>query len=102
MNEPNLEKVENKHFLEQEALQKEAEARRMEEAKVANADDSALGAFDVWGKGGYKGINIQKEADITLADTAKTLAKGSSVAFKKKKKKPAARRNIRQTSADDD
>ena len=89
-------------FLEQESLQKEAEARRMEEAKVANADDSALGAFDVWGKGGYKGINIQKEAEITLADTAKTLAKGSSVAFKKKKKKPAARRNIRQTSADDD
>jgi WW domain-binding protein 4 len=86
-------------FIEKEAQAKEAEARRMEEAKVANADDSALGAFDVWGKGGYKGIDIQKEADVTVADTAKSLAKGS-VAFKKKKK-TKGKRNIRQTSADD-
>ena len=30
---------------------KEAEARRMEEAKVENADDSVLGAYDVWSSG---------------------------------------------------
>eukprot|EP00980_Cylindrotheca_fusiformis_P029336 scaffold23297_cov132-Cylindrotheca_fusiformis.AAC.14 len=85
-------------FIEKEAEAKEAEARRMEEAKVANADDSALGAFDVWGKGGYKGIDIQKEPDISLADTARSLAKGS-VAFKKKRK-AKGKRNIRQTSSD--
>lgn len=87
----------NKAFIEKEVQAEEAEARRMEEAKVANADDSALGAFDVWGKGGYKGIDIEKEVAVTIEDTAKSLARGT-VAFKKKKTK--GKRNIRQTSAD--
>jgi len=84
--------------LEKEAQEKEAEMRRMEAAKVANADDSALGAFDALGTGDYRGIEIHQEAEVTLADTAKRLAKGS-VAFKKKKKK-STKRSIRQTSAD--
>jgi WW domain-binding protein 4 len=89
---------------EKEAKEKEAEARRMEEAKVANADDSALGAYDVWGKGGYKGVDITNaDATTTVADTAKSLGTGKGpVAFKKKKKKPASSRNRRRTSADDD
>jgi WW domain-binding protein 4 len=89
--------------LEKEAQIKETEARRMEEAKVSGADDSALGAYDVWGTGGYKGVDIQKEAELKVEDTAKSLASGkTSVAFKKKKKKPPSKRNQRTTSADDD
>ncbi|CAJ1934204.1 unnamed protein product [Cylindrotheca closterium] len=84
--------------LEKEAQEKEAEMRQMEAAKVANADDSALGAFDALGTGDYRGFQIHQEAEVTLADTAKRLANGS-VAFKKKKKKPS-KRSIRQTSAD--
>jgi WW domain-binding protein 4 len=91
-------------MLQQETQQKETEARRMEEAKFANADDSALGAYDVWGKGGYKGVDITAaDTAITVEDTAKSLATGKvSVAFKKKKKKPPSSRNRRTTSADDD
>ncbi|KAL3943950.1 MAG: hypothetical protein SGBAC_001984 [Bacillariaceae sp.] len=84
--------------LEKEAQEKEAEGRRMEAAKVANADDSALGAFDALGTGDYRGVEIHQEAEVTLEDTAKRLATGS-VAFKKKKKK-MTKRSIRQTSAD--
>lgn len=87
---------------EKEDQLKEAEGRRMEEAKVSNADDSALGAYDVWGKGGYKGVDIQKEADVRVEDTAKSLSSGkTNVAFKKKVK-PKGNRNRRRTSADDD
>lgn len=88
--------------LEKEAQDKEAEARRMEEAKVSNADDSALGAYDVWGQGGYKGVDIHKEADLKVEDTAKSLASGKTNVGFKKKKKPARSRNRRTTSADDD
>jgi hypothetical protein len=90
-------------MLEKDAQEKEGEARRMEEAKVANADDSALGAYDVWGKGGYKGVDITgADTAISVADTAKILATGkASIAFKKKKK-PLSNRNRRTTSADDD
>lgn len=85
--------------LKKEAQEKESEMRRMEAAKAANADDSALGAFDALGTGDYRGIEIHQEAEITVADTAKRLAKGS-VAFKKKKKNSSSKRRIRQTSAD--
>lgn len=90
---------------EKVSKEKEAEARKMEEAKVANADDSALGAYDVWGKGGYKGVDISNTGDsnLTVADTAKSLSTGkTAIAFKKKKKKPMANRSQRTTSADDD
>ena len=89
---------------------KEAEARKMDESKVANAEDSALGAFDVWaqtqGKG-YKGVDIHSEAHVTVEDTAKRLAgKGEKVAFKSKSKfknkMAGKKRNRRTTSADDD
>jgi WW domain-binding protein 4 len=88
--------------LEKEAQDKEAEARRMEEAKVSNADDSALGAYDVWGQGGYKGVDIHKEVDLKVEDTAKSLASGKSNVGFKKKKKHVGSRNRRTTSADDD
>jgi WW domain-binding protein 4 len=88
--------------LEKETQDKEAEARRMEEAKVSNADDSALGAYDVWGQGGYKGVDIHKEVDLKVEDTAKSLASGKTNVGFKKKKKPAGGRNRRTTSADDD
>jgi WW domain-binding protein 4 len=90
---------------EKEAQQKQAEARRMEEAKVSNADDSALGAYDplFGGKGGYKGVDIQKEADVKVEDTAKSLSSGKvNVGFKKKVKKPMGNRNRRRTTADDE
>lgn len=91
----------------QEALQEEerqkklAEERRMEEAKVANADDSALGAFDVWNRTseGYKGVDIHKEAKVEIEDFAKKLSDGKkNVGFKKAKKKT---QNRRTTSLDD-
>lgn len=93
-----------------QALEKEANARRMEEAKVENADDSALGAFDVWssGKAGYKGVDIHKETKLGVHDTAKSLSKGmGNVEFKKRKgtsqfKKAKKKQNRRTTSADDE
>jgi WW domain-binding protein 4 len=92
-----------------EKKEKEIKARMMEEAKYANAHDSALGAYDVWssatsaveGKAAaYKGVDINKETKVEVADTAKSLSKGmGSVAFKKKKVK---KKSIRRTSADDE
>ena len=86
--------------------------RKMEEAKVANADDSALGSYDVWrgGKAGYKGVDIMKNDKVEVADTAKSLSKGKgTVAFKKAaasssmfKGKAKKKKNRRVTSADDD
>ena len=91
-----------------EKKEKEIKARKMEEAKYANAHDSALGAYDVWSSAtsavegktaAYKGVDIHKEAKVEVADTAKSLSKGmGSVAFKKKKVK---KKSIRRTSADD-
>jgi WW domain-binding protein 4 len=84
---------------------KENESRRMEEAKVANAEDSALGAFDVWSrtKDGYKGVAIHEEASVDIHELGKKLADGKSkVAFKKKDMKVKQKRqNQRVTSADD-
>ncbi len=69
----------------EEDTRKEAEVRRMEEAKNANADDSALGAYDVWNSSsGYKGVDISKEMKLNSSDTAKSLANGAKVAFKKR------------------
>lgn len=92
-------------ILEEERQKKEVEARKMEEAKVANADDSALGAYDVWNrtKEGYKGVDIHSEVQVDAHELGKKLSEGkASVGFKKavltKKKKV----NRRTTSADDD
>jgi len=89
-----------------EKKEKEIQARKMEEAKYANAHDSALGAYNVFdtaasGKGrAYKGVDINKETKMEVADTAKSLSKGlGSVAFKKKKIKKKG--NVRKTFADD-
>jgi WW domain-binding protein 4 len=95
-----------------EKKEKEIKARMMEEAKYANAHDSALGAYDVWSSSAtttsavegqtaaYKGVDIHKETKVEVADTAKSLSKGmGNVAFKKKKVK---KKSIRRTSADDE
>ncbi|KAL9189569.1 hypothetical protein ACHAXT_009244 [Thalassiosira profunda] len=92
-----------------EKREKELQARKMEEAKYANAHDSALGAYDVWSSStsavegktkAYKGVDITKETKMEVADTAKSLSKGmGNVGFKKKKVKKKA---TRKTSADDD
>ena len=92
--------------LRAEQQAKEAEARRMEEAKVSNADDSALGAYDVWSRtaDGYKGVDIHQTTQVEVSELGKKLAEGKcNVGFKKtafasKKKKV----NRRTTSADDD
>ncbi len=88
---------------------KEIQARKMEEAKYANAHDLALGVYDVWssptsaaeGKTrAYKGVDITKEMKVKIADMAKGLLKQlGSVAFKKKSLK---KENVRITLVDDD
>ena len=89
---------------EKAAKEKEAEGRKMEEAKVANAEDSALGAYDVWGTGGYKGIDISNTGDsnLTVADLAKSLSTGKTAVAFKKRKELVKNRSRRTTSADDD
>jgi WW domain-binding protein 4 len=99
---------------EAELQAKETEARRMEQAKVDNADDSALGAFDVWNRTstGYKGVDLHAAKDaVQVHDWAKPVAAGRPVAFKAKKKKTTnndgqkntnnKKQNRRTTSADD-
>ena len=89
----------------EKSKQKDIEARKMEEAKHANADDSALGAYDVWGKGGYKGININAEAKLDASDTAKSLSDGKiNVKFKKRvnKMKGTKKKRIRKTTDSDE
>lgn len=98
-----------------EEKQQEARARTMEEAKHANADDSALGAYQVFGtnnNSGYKGVNIHTDVQVNVQDTAKSLSKGKgNVAFKTRKKRDASsvmfqtakkKQNRRTTYADDD
>ena len=66
----------------------------MQEAKYANADDSALGSYDVFGtETGYKGVDVSKDlAAFVAVDEGIKLAKdGEKVAFKKKKKKKRKR-----------
>ena len=91
--------------------EREIQARKMEEAKYANAHDSALGAYDVWSSSStsavegktraYKGVDITKETKVEVSETAKSLSKGmGNVAFKKKSL--TKKKNARITSADDD
>jgi hypothetical protein len=109
-------KEERKRFNESKILatqKREAEQRRiaerqLEESRTSNADDSALGAYDVWGKKDYKGVDISKEVHCSIEDSAKrlatveNLAKGAKVQFKKRTKKKGLRGIRRRTSADDD
>jgi hypothetical protein len=91
-----------------EAEQKRIAERRLEESRASNADDSALGAYDVWGEMDYKGVDISKEVHYSIEDSAKRLATaenlttGAKVAFKKRAKKKGQRAARRRTSADDD
>lgn len=99
----------------EENKSKEAEGRRMEEAKHENADDSALGAYDVWstsGKSGYKGVQINANAKLDVSETAKSLSRGKkNIKFKKRgssnkesfmSKKAKKKKNIRTTFSEDD
>jgi WW domain-binding protein 4 len=85
---------------------KRAEERKMEEAKVSNADDSALGAYDVWNRGekeGYKGVDIHGEAKVEVHDLGKKLAEqGAVVQFKKPAFKSKAKKQNRRTTTSDD
>eukprot|EP00536_Pseudo-nitzschia_multiseries_P000331 jgi/Psemu1/249378/estExt_Genewise1Plus.C_40264 len=102
-----------------EAEERRVVERRLEEARASNANDSALGAYDVWGEKDYKGVDISKEIHCSIEDTAKRLAPcasrqsmddgksggpstGGKVAFKKRAKKKGQRTARRRTSADDD
>lgn len=100
-----LREMRREQALEEERQRKQAEERKMEEAKVANADDSALGAYDVWSrtKDGYKGVDIHAEAKVEVSDMAKKLSDGKEkVGFKKTAfKAKAKKQNRRTTSADD-
>lgn len=91
----------------QEMEQRRIEERRLEEAKVSNADDSALGAYDVWGKGDYKGIDISKDVTLSIDDTAKKLSTSSHpttsgpIVFRKTKKKINSGKQRRKLNIDD-
>jgi U1 zinc finger len=96
-----------------EAMVKQVEARKMEDAKVANADDSALGAYDVWSRGeieGYKGVKIHEDhaSSIPVSELAKKLATGAGgpIGFRAVNKSFAnaksKKHNRRTTTADDD
>ena len=90
-----------------EEEQKRIAERRLEESRASNADDSALGAYDVWGKMDYKGVDISKEVHSSIEDSAKRLAvenpaTGSKIVFKKRAKKKGQKAGRRRTSADDD
>ena len=90
-----------------EEEQKRIAERRLEESRASNADDSALGAYDVWGKMDYKGVDISKEVRYSVEDSAKRLAvekptTGTKIVFKKRAKKKGQRAGRRTTSAEDD
>jgi len=95
---------------EKEAKEKESESRKLEELKVANADDSALGAvyFAELGREvqGYKGVDISATGDdtLTVEDTVgrKLSAGTGSFGFKKMKKKATKNPSRRTTSADNE
>ena len=100
-----VKKSEEKFRLEQEL--RKSESKRMEEQKVDNSEDSALGAYNAGSSGnsGYKGIFINTESKLSVADTAKSLSKGRGVVeFKKKSLFKVAKKhqNRRTTSAEDD
>ena len=96
---------------EKEAKEREGQARKLEELKFANADDSALGSVYFAELGhevqGYKGVDISAAGDesLTVEDTVgRSLSSGkASVGFKKMKKKTLKNPSRRTTtSADDD
>jgi len=98
--------------MEEAKEKKRAQAMQMEEAAAANADDSALGAYDVWNRGekdGYKGMKLSEESTQDQKTSAyetmtKKLSQGKDVQFKKK---PAAfkakkrKANMRKTTSED-
>eukprot|EP00535_Pseudo-nitzschia_heimii_P008724 CAMPEP_0197180594 /NCGR_PEP_ID=MMETSP1423-20130617/5152_1 /TAXON_ID=476441 /ORGANISM="Pseudo-nitzschia heimii, Strain UNC1101" /LENGTH=520 /DNA_ID=CAMNT_0042630693 /DNA_START=116 /DNA_END=1678 /DNA_ORIENTATION=- len=97
------------HDFKRREVEKERNAmRRLEESRVSNADDSALGAFDVFDKMTYKGIDISKEFNYSVEDsvrrlgTVKSRTSGVKVAFKKRGKKKVQKAARRTTFGDED
>lgn len=88
-----------------EQRMRDLEKRRMEESKHANADDSALGAYDIWGstaKVGYKGINISSNFEESDSTTNISKSNVGPILFKKRSFfKKAKKGNTRKTSSDD-
>ncbi len=90
-----------------EEEQRRIAERRLEESRVSNADDSALGAYDVWGKMDYKGVDISQDVHYSVEDSAKRLAAEkptteTKVVFKKRVKKKGQKAGRRKTSSEDD
>ena len=93
----NLEKQEK---MESEQRAKVAEAKKMETAKWANADDSALGSYNVWGSNGYKGVDVSKDMTVDAKkEEGKRVLAGGEGGFKKKAKRIT---NKRTSGADDE
>ena len=94
-------------FKRREIEQERHRTRQLEESRASNAEDSALGAFDMFGKMAYKGVDISKEVNYSVEDsakrlgTAKNLASGVKVAFKKRIKKKVKKAARRTTLGDD-
>ena len=97
----------------EKSKERDLEARKLEELKHSNVEDSALGAYDIWsttsGTAGYKGVQIHSDAKVDVSDTVKSLAKGKTdVKFKKSGgsksmfKRAKKKQNRRKTFADDD
>jgi hypothetical protein len=95
---------------QEEATKRERmEQTKMEEAKYLGAEDSALGAYDVWGQGGYKGVRITDDLATTAVGNKRSAAAliisannstvtQSMVGFKKRN---IQKRNVRVTSGED-
>lgn len=83
------------------------EQAKMEEAKYFGAEDSALGAYDVWGQGGYKGVRITEDlTNCTRAGTKRpattsTNTSSTSPVVVGFKKRTIQKRNVRVTSSED-
>jgi WW domain-binding protein 4 len=86
--------------------ERDIEERRKEEAKHSNADDSALGAYDVWStsnSSGYKGVKISDSNVGAQEGETKSLSQGVDVKFKKSMfKKGKKKQTRRKTFVDDD
>lgn len=99
-----VEREKKRREKEEELLNEDLVKRvKMEEAKHLGAEDSALGAYDVWGTsgGGYKGVSITTTTGTTKAVTGKSLSKGT-VEFKKKNSNSSKNRNNRRTTSAED
>lgn len=103
--------IEQQHSMQlhdEETKRQLMERAKMEEAKYLGAEDSALGAYDVWGQGGYKGVMIQEDATSSAPSStagtkrfANTTINSNSQPVVGFKKRNIQKRNARVTSSED-